>query len=264
MYRRPVFFVNGQSVNATLLRLWHEFSAPSRVLGFCIGAVLIVAVGPFGTFDLPFPKRAGYWSCWLACVWITTTLCFCLTHAVAMNWSVAKWKASAVSLCLTVPISAILGLSLATLFFTSIEPSLTMYVSEAKFLSPIVVGITGLLHMTMPLPVKPAMVGDVFFARLPANLGRRLVSISSADHYLRVRTDKGETLVHGSLAEAIAQLDGFSGGQIHRSHWVAYPAIEQKTWSGQRLEVRLSSGEILPVSRTYRSDLLQKLKEDAP
>lgn len=139
-----------------------------------------------------------------------------------------------------------------------------MYVSEAKFLSPIVVGITGLLHMTMPLPVKPAMVGDVFFARLPANLGRRLVSISSADHYLRVRTDKGETLVHGSLAEAIAQLDGFSGGQIHRSHWVAYPAIEQKTWSGQRLEVRLSSGEILPVSRTYRSDLLQKLKEDAP
>ncbi len=242
-------------------RIWGELSVPSRLLGFGLGAVLIVAVGPFGTFDLPFPKRAGYWGSWLACVWVVTTVCFACAHAVAARYKITQWVISLLSLGLTIPLAAFLGLSLATLFFASLVVSVDMYFAEAKFLAPIVGGITVLLHMTMPPTAKPKEAGEAFFARLPFDLGRDLVSISSADHYLRVRTTLGETLIHGSLTEAVEQLAGVDGGQIHRSHWVAYSAIEQRSWTGQRLELRLTSGDVLPVSRTYRSALLAALQQ---
>ena len=261
MHKRPVFFANGQSVTAALRGVLFEISVPARLMGFAVGAVLIVTVGPFGTFDLPFPKRAGYWSSWLACVWITTTVCFAVSHRVAAQRITKNWVVSVLSLGMSVPLAAVLGLSLATLFFTSLEPDFDMYLAEAKFLSPIVFCITGLLHLTAPAPRRVVSVGDAFFARLPSNIGRDLVSVSSADHYLRVRTTGGETLVHGSLTEATRQLEGVAGGQIHRSHWVAYAQIERRTWSGQRLELVLSTGDVLPVSRTYRSDLLKNLRD---
>ena len=41
------------------------------------------------------------------------------------------------------------------------------------------------------------------------------------DHYVRVFTDAGESLILLRLSDAMAEVRDVPGLQIHRSHWVA-------------------------------------------
>jgi hypothetical protein len=80
--------------------------------------------------------------------------------------------------------------------------------------------------------------------KLPFELKRaRLLALSSEDHYLRVYTDRGEALIHMTLAEAVSLLP--RGCQIHRSHWVADGSVNRV----RRDRIDLAGGLTLPVSR---------------
>lgn len=78
-------------------------------------------------------------------------------------------------------------------------------------------------------------------------------AISSEDHYLRVHTSLGEELILMRLADAVRELNGADGLQVHRSWWVSKAGVsDEKRVDGRSLLV-LESGTEVPVSRSYRA-----------
>lgn len=101
-----------------------------------------------------------------------------------------------------------------------------------------------------PRPIEPAVP---FLERVPARLGRELIALEAEDHYLRVHTSLGSELILARLSDAVAQLDGYDGLQVHRSWWVAADAVSGLVVQDGRLALQLRNGLTAPVSRTHRT-----------
>lgn len=80
-----------------------------------------------------------------------------------------------------------------------------------------------------------------------------LYAISSEDHYLRVHTSLGEELILMRLADAVRELEGAGGLQVHRSWWVANEGVTDEKRVDGRSFLVLPTGTEVPVSRSYRS-----------
>lgn len=99
---------------------------------------------------------------------------------------------------------------------------------------------------TEPLEVPP----PTLVARLaPENRGA-VISLTAQDHYVEITTTGGAELVLMRLSDAISELQGLPGVQIHRSHWVALSAIRSTSRSAGRMNVTLVDGRSLPVATT--------------
>lgn len=104
-------------------------------------------------------------------------------------------------------------------------------------------------------PASPgAPVFDDFLRRLSPSLGRDVIALQSEDHYVRVHTRLGDTLVLATLSDAIAGVErsGIVGQRVHRSWWVAHGAVASANTSGRRMTAVLGNGIEVPVSHTYR------------
>jgi DNA-binding LytR/AlgR family response regulator len=77
-----------------------------------------------------------------------------------------------------------------------------------------------------------------------------MVSLSAEDHYVRVVTDHGNALIRYRFSDALSEVRGLPGIQVHRSHWVAVRAIERVRSSGKTYCLVLKDGSEFPVSRT--------------
>lgn len=98
-------------------------------------------------------------------------------------------------------------------------------------------------------PVRPEPVR--FMAHIPSHLGRDLLAVEAVDHYLRIHTRDGATLIHMRMSDAIEELRGADGLQVHRGWWVARHAVTGQRRSGARLALVLANGIVVPVSRTF-------------
>lgn len=91
-----------------------------------------------------------------------------------------------------------------------------------------------------------------FLERLPLKLrGAEIWAVEAEDHYLRLHTSKGQDLILLRLADAVAELEGVEGVQVHRSWWVARDAIADARRGDGRATLVLKDGSEVPVSRTY-------------
>lgn len=107
----------------------------------------------------------------------------------------------------------------------------------------------------LPPPPSPPR----FLERLPLKLrGAELWAVESEDHYLRLHTSKGQDLILLRLADAVAELEGIEGAQVHRSWWVARDAIVEAARGDGRATLTLKDGSQVPVSRTYAKILREK------
>lgn len=98
-----------------------------------------------------------------------------------------------------------------------------------------------------------------FLERLPLKLrGAEIWAVQSEDHYLRLHTSKGQDLILMRLADAVAELEGIEGAQVHRSWWVARDAIVDAERGDGRATLTLKDGSQVPVSRTYAKILREK------
>jgi DNA-binding LytR/AlgR family response regulator len=123
-------------------------------------------------------------------------------------------------------------------------------------------GVMGVRQMVeRPLAVPPARsaaqaTDEAFRQRLSArHRFARLIAVEAEDHYLRVHTDAGSELIGARFADALSELAGVAGFQVHRSWWAAGDAIEGVRWRRGRGELRLAGGLTAPVSRTYAARL---------
>lgn len=98
-----------------------------------------------------------------------------------------------------------------------------------------------------------------FLERLPLKLrGAEVWAVEAEDHYLRLHTSKGQDLILMRLADAVAELEGIEGLQVHRSWWVAREAIVEARRGDGRATLTLKDGAQVPVSRTYAGDLRKR------
>ena len=97
-----------------------------------------------------------------------------------------------------------------------------------------------------------------FLSRLPARLGRDLLHLHMQDHYVEAHTGKGSTLVLMRFRDALREVDGIDGMQVHRSHWVAATAVVRMVRRGGRVFLKLTNGAEVPVSRTFAPALKDK------
>lgn len=102
------------------------------------------------------------------------------------------------------------------------------------------------------VPVAAAPAGSAFADRLPVKFRAGTVyAVSAEDHYLRVHTSVGETMVLMRLADAVRELAAIEGLQTHRSWWVARQGLADANRDDGKLTLKLKSGAEAPVSRTY-------------
>lgn len=91
-----------------------------------------------------------------------------------------------------------------------------------------------------------------FLDRLPPKLrGARLIAVEAEDHYLRLHTDRGSDLILMRLSDAVAELEGLEGAQVHRSWWAAKGAVREVTRGDGRAVLTLEGGLKVPVSRVH-------------
>lgn len=91
--------------------------------------------------------------------------------------------------------------------------------------------------------------------RLPPHLMGQLICLTKEDHYLRVYTDKGDSLIRLRMSDAVDELEGIGGLQTHRSWWIANDAVvsvRRRPDGGG--EVKLSNDLIAPISRARMTE----------
>jgi DNA-binding LytR/AlgR family response regulator len=123
--------------------------------------------------------------------------------------------------------------------------------------------MTLIRHLAFRKPSEPTIAGrgienpvQAFLARLPMKYRQaELYAVSSEDHYLRVHTSLGQELILLRLSDAIRELTGAAGLQVHRSWWIATPAVCGVSRQAGKTSLVLKDGSQVPVSRTFMSDV---------
>jgi len=97
-------------------------------------------------------------------------------------------------------------------------------------------------------PQEPAPI----LSRLPYKLkAATLYAIQAEDHYVRFYTSAGSDLVLLRFSDALSELRGIEGAQVHRSWWVARDAVQSARREDGKLYLILREGTKAPVSRTF-------------
>ncbi len=94
-----------------------------------------------------------------------------------------------------------------------------------------------------------------FLSRLPTRLGEDLLHLHMQDHYVEAATPGGSELVLLRFRDALREVEGLDGMQVHRSHWVARGAVNRVVRREGRIFLELSNGARVPVSRSFQPAL---------
>ncbi|MFN0114513.1 MAG: LytTR family DNA-binding domain-containing protein [Paracoccaceae bacterium] len=238
-------------------RLVRAFGSPVPYVSW-LGLSLALAVsGPFGTY--------------LNCGFFGRLICFATLVGVAMIWGVALravvqhllpqasyWSAVGIAifvsaLALPVPLA---GLAPRVTHF---PPSLVPPTSELAFLILVMGYAAAAARWTLSRELRAESVGKAgpleivprLLLRLAPSLRGTLIRVSGRDHYVDIVTDKGQAAVLLRLSDAMREIEGVDGLQVHRSHWVAANAVRGSEAAADRRFLILSDGSKVPVSRNY-------------
>lgn len=236
----------------------------TRTATLATTALVLTVLGPFGTFkDFTFLPRAAYWSGLIFCGALAfeaaIRLCFRLPFPAARSWRVPV----AAAIFLTAGVQT----AVVWVVETTFRPPLPVSMAELYVYVLLVTGLVsaaplwrelrgrGLLSVAPPpAPATPAPTTGMrpaFYDRIPPHLTGALLALEMEDHYLRVHTDGGGDLLLMRLRDAVAELAGADGMQVHRSWWVAAAAVDrmEKDADG-RIKLILRNGLRVPVSRS--------------
>lgn len=104
-------------------------------------------------------------------------------------------------------------------------------------------------------------VGRVLADRLSPQLGTDILCLRVEDHYVRVYTRRGDTLVLARFGDAIAAVSAIPGLRVHRSWWVATAAVDSLRRTGRTAELGLCNGVTAPISQPYLVEALSHWRD---
>ena len=250
------------------LREWRDtFSKPmALIIQLCIGIVLGIS-GPFGTIEtVSSLPRITYW------VWVVFSTygigvaVFIFVKSLAGHRGIAVRVIffgllnSAVICAYVLPLNVLLfgreTLSDGPLAMVSSVFLVAFFVSAAvRVVGEYSSGVAAAEGATNEAASKKDYLP--IMQRVPIEKRGELVALSVEDHYVRVKTLKGEEFVLMRLSDAILETTGARGEQVHRSHWVNYDQVVSVRREGDRAFLTMSDQSEIPVSRAN----IPKLKE---
>ena len=234
-----------------------KWTAISVVLG-----VIFAWFGVYQTGLIPFPERVGYWSVLIA---IGAGFSLLITPFIFEKWLVKFHPAvpiAVASVAISVPVTAGI-VTLEAMSDGTLTPPAWWAQQYCYVLVVSVVLTTGAWasdrlsnqRKTAADAPAPATIpaGSAFADRLPVKFrAGQVYAVSAEDHYLRVHTSLGETMILMRLADAVRELAALEGQQTHRSWWVARQGLADVTRGDGKVTLKLKSGTEAPVSRTYQ------------
>lgn len=230
--------------------------------------IFLAFIGPFGSIEAPLPTRLASWVffAWIGYAIYSPMTFFVERLSDALELPEALLWVLAVALA-TVPMTAAVWMigfvpNLAPL--PSLEQALTSYF-YVFLVGGAITGFFYLLEMRKA-PVEGVAAGEQgssvatatatspvvqprLVARLSSHLGSEIIALEMEDHYVRVHTALGSDLVLMRMRDAVAELDGIEGHQVHRSWWVARGSVEDVLREGRNIRLRLTNAVEAPVSR---------------
>lgn len=100
-----------------------------------------------------------------------------------------------------------------------------------------------------------------FFKRLEKVSPDAIAAVEAEDHYVRVHTPETSELIHYRFTDAVNELRGHDGLQVHRSFWVNRAAIDTIVRRGRSFDIVLKGGKRVPVGQTYKQSAATEFKE---
>ena len=223
-----------------------------------LASSFLAYAGAFGSSRGTPLVRFGYWMGLMAGGWVWGTLVSRAFFARGGPPRDRIWlRAAGASLVIAAPYSVLVGvvthLVLNAQFRTFAD--MAELVISVTAVTLVMVVVNTLVERQAEGFTQAAPAGSAppkFLDRLPAKLvGGELWAVEAEDHYLRLHTSLGQDLILMRLSDAVAELEGIEGAQVHRSWWVARAAISDVERGDGRATLTLADGAEVPVSRTH-------------
>lgn len=247
-----------------LLRIGPYDALGGWVRGFAVAisaGFFLTFAGAFGTGDTPFFVRLTYWMLMMCAgyVWgavVSRAILRRGRRSFGNLWLDAAFAA----LVMSAPFTAVVSLASTTMFHARWSWLNLPVLFVAVFAVSLVLTIINMLLETQREAItQSGTTPPKFLDRLPIKLrGAEIWAVEAEDHYLRLHTSKGQDLILMRLADAVDELEGIEGAQVHRSWWVARDAITDAKRGDGRATLTLKDGAEVPVSRTYAGLLRER------
>ncbi len=223
-----------------------------------LAAAFMALAGPFGTWQEPLLERLGFW---VLGIGASGLVGLALDHPLRrVAW--LGHRPGARALLIVALIVAPAGL-LASVIAAALQRSPVNWPLYFRTLPQILlvgVGLVALLGIAARrgsgVSGRAASDDPTLDGLLPLTFsGARLLALEAQDHYVRVHTDRGASLVLMAFETALSKVAHLDGRRVHRSWWVARFAITAVERGDGRATLSLQSGAQAPVSRRYARSL---------
>lgn len=224
-----------------------------------VGLVLAL-VGPFGSFEAPFGLRLLYWLAMSYAGYFLYSPAMAAATALAPRIELpepALWAGAC--LIVTLPMSVVTWTAnflWHPVRWPTLEQGLSHYFNVLVMGAVIstVFWFAGQRERQGPAPVPANPVSGAvapprLLDRLPPHLRGAPIALEMEDHYVRVHTDQGSTLLLMRMRDAVPELDDTPGALVHRSWWVARDAVQGVRRDGRNVRLQLRTGIEAPVAR---------------
>jgi DNA-binding LytR/AlgR family response regulator len=228
------------------------------VLGATLAGLFLALLGPFGSYlNGGFATRALYW---IVASWVGLALYGLALRAglhLMRGLGASPWPAIAATILVgSVPQAAATHAAAYALWpeLAQVGPSpFLWYLQVVALATPLTLAYalaTGhFARDRRPAPRPPTPGEPALLAKLPAQLGRKIICLCMEDHYVRVYTPAGSALLLMPLGQAIAEAAPLAGVKTHRSWWVARNAVVRTEGGPRAMRLHLTNGLVAPVSR---------------
>ena len=230
---------------------------------FALVILLFAVTGPYGTSEkMTFGVRLGYWLIVHTVTWAIAITCAVIAEVLLRD----RIDRTLVRMMIGALVSALpIGFALGVIdfAFTGLWTEMNSGLHRALLALPLCALFCLLSYVAMhrqiaensapaPEPSATPATGspelDILARLKPQNRGP-LVRLSVEDHYTDVVTTRGHELILLRFADALRELGGTPGLQVHRSHWIADAHVEQLRRDNGKLFVVMKDGTEIPVSR---------------
>ncbi len=212
--------------------------------------LLCVIAGPFGTGVLPVPTRTLVWA---ALISLNALKWWSWYRWLGPRISDGPWADFALAAGGAVVLNATLPLEIAWVYRAvgiDFAPGWLGMWLVAVLISVSISAVVTAVSWRRPTAneAPPPQPSPPRGLALKADLSR-LLAVTSEDHYLRLHMEGGDRpLILYRFGDALADLDGLDGLQVHRGVWIAAKGVSAAEREGRRWWLRLPDGTRLPVS----------------
>lgn len=243
---------------STLRELRGHIANPTTAFALGAQAAILTLVGPFGTDEsLTAGFRALYWLVMVVATYVVgygvdTLLRPRLEHRVAQVVNPLVMGAAVTVSVIAVNLLLIGRLPGGPGWFPDVLTIFAIAVLVSAAMQAIITSLHDRQGVARAVADPPTILD-----RLPLDKRGALVALSVEDHYVRVRTTKGEEMILMRLSDAIRETAPEAGLRVHRSHWVATKQVTAARRDGDRAILSMATGDDIPVSRSN----IQAVKE---